>query len=183
MEKLVNEVTVRKVRTSWKSDTEIRKVKFNIRETNRNNKSKTAVPFVVKYHPLLNSLNGIIRKNLYKEVFSSQPMVSFHSVGKLSSYLVREKLYPLKRRVGSYKRRYNRCQVCRSITKTDMFIYNNDQRPYKITHCVKSVQIQSLFWSVSSPSMGKYGPEKTLYLDTFHAVTALTVMRSVWFIC
>ena len=53
-------------------------------------------------------------------------------------------------------------------------------------HCGKSVQIRSFFlvrifphldWirsteylSVFSPSVGKYGPEKTLYLDTLHAV-------------
>ena len=52
--------------------------------------------------------------------------------------------------------------------------------------CVKMVQIRSCFWSVFprirteygeirhlsvfSPSAGKYGPEKTPYLDTFHAV-------------
>ena len=109
-------------------DSEIRKVKFNIRETNRKNKSKNGVPFIVTYHPLLNSLYGIIRKNLYllnmdqrvKEVFSSQPMVSFCSARKLSSYLVRVKLYPLEKRVCSYKCRCNRCQVCHSITETDM---------------------------------------------------------------
>ena len=57
---------------------EIRNVKSNIRETNRKNKSKNEVPFIVTYLSLLNSLNGIIRKNLYllnmdqrvKEVFS-----------------------------------------------------------------------------------------------------------------
>ena len=46
-------------------------------------------------------------------------------------------------------------------------------------HCVKFVQIQSFFWSVFSrirtvsvfsPNTGKYGPEKTPYLDNFHAV-------------
>ena len=59
-------------------------------------------------------------------------------------------------------------------------------------HCVKSVQIRSFFWSlffcirteygeiserenteylsVFSPNAGKYGTEKTLYLDTLHAV-------------
>ena len=53
--------------------------------------------------------------------------------------------------------------------------------------CVKSVQIRSSFWSLFSyirtkyedliriqseysPNTGKYGPEKTPYLDTFHAV-------------
>ena len=49
-----------------------------------------------------------------------------------------------------------------------------------LLHCVKSVQISSFFWSVSSriwiylsvfsSNAGKYGPGKTLYLDTFHTV-------------
>ena len=51
-----------------------------------------------------------------------------------------------------------------------------------IHHCVKIVQIRSFFWSVFSfirtkyrntvfsPNTGKYGPEKTPFLDTFHAV-------------
>ena len=39
------------------------------------------------------------------------------------------------------------------------------------THCVKSVQIRSYFWSVFNPNTGKYGPEITPYLDTFHAVS------------
>ena len=77
-------------------DSEITKVKFNIREISRKNESKNGVPFIITYHPLLNSVYGIIRKNLYllnmdqkvKEVFSSQPMVSFRSARKLSSYLV-----------------------------------------------------------------------------------------------
>ena len=54
-------------------------------------------------------------------------------------------------------------------------------------HCVKSVQIRSYFWSVFScirteygdlrskspgfsPNTGKYGPEITPYLETFHTV-------------
>ena len=82
------------------TDSETRKVKFNIKETNRKNKSQNGVPSVVTYHPLLNSLYGFIRKNLYllnmnqkvKEVFSSQPMVSFRSTRNLSSNLVRAKL-------------------------------------------------------------------------------------------
>ena len=63
-----------------------------------------------------------------KELFSSQPMVSFRNGRKLSSYLVRAKLYLLERRVGSHKCRCNRCHVCCSIKETDMFICNNDQR-------------------------------------------------------
>ena len=39
-------------------------------------------------------------------------------------------------------------------------------------HCVKSVQIQSYFWSLffCIRNTEKYGPEITPYLDTFHAV-------------
>ena len=49
--------------------------------------------------------------------------------------------------------------------------------------CVKSIQIGRLFWSVFSciqyflvfgPKTGNYEPEKTSYLDTFHAVLRLT---------
>ena len=46
-------------------------------------------------------------------------------------------------------------------------------------HSVKSVQIQSFFWSVFSCifglKTGKYGPGKTPYLDTFHAVGILRI--------
>ena len=42
-----------------------------------------------------------------------------------------------------------------------------------LLQCVKSVQIQSFFsgqyFPVFGMNTGKYGPEKTLYLDTFHA--------------
>ena len=37
-------------------------------------------------------------------------------------------------------------------------------------HCVKCVQLRSFFWSVFSRIRTEYGPEKTPYLDTFHAV-------------
>ena len=56
-----------------------------------------------------------------------------------------------------------------------------------IVHCVKSVQMRSYFWSVFfcirteySPNTGKYGPEVTLYLDTFHAVVDLFIEKSLF---
>ena len=65
-----------------------------------------------------------------------------------------------------------------------MFQDNLEKRSSE--HCVKSVEIRSFFWSVFCciwteyweirslsvfrPNSGKYGPEKTPYLDTFHAV-------------
>ena len=55
--------------------------------------------------------------------------------------------------------------------------------------CTKIVQISRYFWSVFSrirteygsvfsQNAGKYGPEITLYLDTFHAVSKLTANMS-----
>ena len=38
-----------------------------------------------------------------KSVFTPRPMVSFRSARRLNSYLVRAKLCPLERMVGSYK--------------------------------------------------------------------------------
>ena len=37
-------------------------------------------------------------------------------------------------------------------------------------HYVKSVRIRIFFWSVFSPNTGKYGPDKSPYLDTFYTV-------------
>ena len=42
--------------------------------------------------------------------------------------------------------------------------------PQGNSFCIKSVQIRSFFWSVFSRIRTEYGPEKTMYLDTFHAV-------------
>ena len=39
------------------------------------------------------------------------------------------------------------------------------------SHCVKRVQIRSF----SSPNVRKYRPEKTLYLNTFHAVSFIII--------
>ena len=67
--------------------------------------------FVVTYHPRLKNLGKTIHENLsllyrndkVKETFTPGPMVSFTTTRKLSSYLVRAKLYPLQRTVGSRK--------------------------------------------------------------------------------
>ena len=45
----------------------------------------------------------------------------------------------------------------------------------KDRHCVKSVQTRSFFWSVFSRIRTEYGPEKTPYLDTFLAVTTISL--------
>ena len=72
-------------------------------------KNSKGIAFVVTYHPLLKQLEGILRRNMYllnmnaevKQTFTPVPMVSYRSSRKLSSYLVRAKLYPIYRIVGS----------------------------------------------------------------------------------
>ena len=46
-------------------NSDIRKVKFNIREASSKDKNKNGVPFVVTYHPLINSLCDIIWRNIF----------------------------------------------------------------------------------------------------------------------
>ena len=61
--------------------------------------------------------NFFINRNLHllhmdqevKKVFTRNPVVSFRSARKLSSYLVRAKLYPLERKVSSFKCKGKRC--------------------------------------------------------------------------
>ena len=75
------------------------------------------------YHPKLKSMNKVILKYLdllymdkeVKRVFTPKPMISFGSARKLSSYLVRAKLNPTERTVGSYNRGGKRCEVCINV--------------------------------------------------------------------
>ena len=46
----------------------------------------------------------------------------------------------------------------------------------RLTGTARSVQIRSYFWSVFSPNAGKYGPEITPYLDTFHSLRVLNIL-------
>ena len=94
------------------------------------------------YHPILNSLNKIIRDNMYllnmneedRRIFSIEPMVSFRSARKLSRYLVRAKLYPLQRKVGSSKCDKRRCEVCNNVTDTPIFSSTVTGNTFKINH-------------------------------------------------
>ena len=61
-------------------------------------------------------------------------MVSYRSVRKLSSYLVRAKLYPLERKRGSYKCGNLRCLVCNNIEETDTFTSTVTGESFKINH-------------------------------------------------
>ena len=59
--------------------------------------------------------------NEVKRLFTPKPMISIRSAKKLSSYLVRAKLHPTKRTVGSYKCDGKRCEVCINVNETSAF--------------------------------------------------------------
>ena len=78
------------------------KVKFDQRLKAGSKQASFGVPFVVTYHPNLKKIVQIMKKlehllyqdETVKQVLTLPPMVSHHSARKLSSYLVRAKLYP-----------------------------------------------------------------------------------------
>ena len=80
---------------------EMNEVKFSGDwDKNKTNKKSKREPLVITFHLLLKGCGIIIRKNLYQKsqrVFTPGSMITFHSASKLSSYLVRAKLYPLER--------------------------------------------------------------------------------------
>ena len=61
-------------------------------------------------------------------------MVSYRGARKLSSYLVRAKLYPLERKRGSYKYGNSRCQVHNNIEEIDTFTCTITSESFKISH-------------------------------------------------
>ena len=94
-----------------------------------NSKKVNGVPLVVTYNPAFKNLFQVIRKNLQllyadeevKKVFSPAPFVSFRSTRNLKNYLVRSKIYPLEREVGSENCKSKRCLVCLNVSKTYVF--------------------------------------------------------------
>ena len=120
---------------------EMDKVKFPNIERKSSSKTQKGIPLVVTYHSLLKSLSNI-NNSIYllhmeqkvKRTFTTQTMVSYRSARKLSSYLVRAKLYPIERKAGSCKCNSKRCEVCKNVLETDTFTCSNDQTTYKINH-------------------------------------------------
>ena len=56
-----------------------------------------------------------------KRLFSPKPIIYFRSARKLSNYLVRAKIYPVERPVGSFKCGKKRCEGCENVNKTENF--------------------------------------------------------------
>ena len=103
-------------------DEELVKVRFSNQENTWSKKSK-GILLVVTYHPLLQMLNNIIKNPLtscmltmsWEKYISPGPKVSFRGACKLSSYLVRAKVYPLERKIESCGCGGKRCQVCLKV--------------------------------------------------------------------
>ena len=60
--------------------------------------------------------------------------MTFKSARELSSYLVRAKLYPLQRTVGSFKRNKPWYEVCLNVIETDTFTSTATGESFKINH-------------------------------------------------
>ena len=69
-----------------------------------------------------------------KNVFTIGPTVSPISARKISSYLVRTKLYPLEKKVASEKCGKSRGKVSLNIEKIDTFINNTTNESFKLIH-------------------------------------------------
>ena len=103
---------------------------------------RKGVPFALAYHPLFKSMGKIINKKLYllymnnkvKKVFTPKPMISFDSARKMSSYLLRAKLYPEERTKGSFKCSSKLCEVCLNVNETSTFASTVTVETYIINH-------------------------------------------------
>ena len=118
------------------------KVRSNKENSNTKQSKSKRVTFVVTYRPLLKSFQSLINKHLNilnldenaKEVFMPGPMVTFRSSRKLSSYLVRAKVYRLERVTGSCKCHGKRCAVFLNVNETPTFTSSVTHEAYKINH-------------------------------------------------
>ena len=136
-------------------DNEMKKFKCNQFHFNGKHKSKKGILLVITFHPLLKSLSKIISKNLYllymdekvMRVFTPGLMVLFRFSGKLISYLVTAKLFPIERVVGFFKWNKPRCLVCVNVTEINTFTRTVTGKTYKINHkfdCDKSYLVYLL---------------------------------------
>ena len=98
------------------------------------------MPFIVTFHLRLTILQKIIGKDIYllymneeiKKAFTPKPMISYRSSRKISSHLVRSKLYPINRTVSCYKCGSKRWKVFKYITETDTFTSTITRETFKI---------------------------------------------------
>ena len=125
-------------------DSELNKASFRSRQglLERKNRRASGVPFVVTFHPGLNSLSYILKKHLHllygdsrvKVIFTPAPFVSYRSGYSVKNHLVRAKVYPLERVTGSLKCGKSRCKVCENVEETNVFQSTVTKEEYKVNH-------------------------------------------------
>ena len=108
---------------------QIEKVVFGKQPFRKDTSEQGVPPFVATYHPKLKDLGKLIKNlqflcsdNEVERVFSPAPIVSYRSARKIKDYIVRSKLYPVERKVGSSRCGNTRCQLCTSIQVTNTFL-------------------------------------------------------------
>ena len=92
-------------------------------ESESKSQESKGVPLVLKFNPMFKSIGQLSKKHphiLYmdqetKSIFTYGPMATFRSAPKLSSYLVRSKLYITERIVDWHKCKSKRCAVCLNV--------------------------------------------------------------------
>ena len=106
------------------------------------------IPFVATYHPILQALNDIIKRNLnclyaeneVKNLFSPGLMVSFPAAQKISSYLVRRKVYPLNVRLDYAFVAKNGVRFALMLLKRILLPKLLTVRPIRLIICLIGVQ-------------------------------------------
>ena len=125
----------------WLIYKEVEKVKFSCTLRKTDTKMKKFL-LVITNHLLLKDFASAVRKQLYilclskevKDVFTPDPNVFFRGTRKFGIYLVRAKLYPIKRSAGSFKCIGKRLQVCFNVTEIKTFSSTVTKKEYIINH-------------------------------------------------
>ena len=99
--------------------------------------------------------------NEVQRVFSPTPIVSYRSARKIKDYIVRSKLYPTERKVGSSRCGNPRFQVCASVQVTDTFSSFVTKSAYKINHNF-NCNSKCLIYLLSCKTCGKQYTGKTV---------------------
>ena len=104
--------------------------------------NKSVVVSFVVTHPHLKNISKIIEKHIkdlyadsyVRSVFTSLSFVYFCSVRNLRSHLVRSKLYPEERKIGTFHCNSPCCLTCNNVKEYDTFTSHVTKETFKINH-------------------------------------------------
>ena len=119
---------------SWSTKRYYPEIMIDEEKGSNNSKGSKGVLLVVTYHPSLNCLLRVLKDNLNVLYISREAKAVFSPGLEISSYLVRAKLHPLERCVGSRQCKKRRCEVCTNVTETDTFSSTVTGETFQINH-------------------------------------------------